>query len=149
MSWQQLVMHIVVAFGLAASFRNPTAAALVVAWSVPQLAWRLGLGGNLPFATYLVMDLCVLAIIALKPNRTRWDVAITGVFAAMWLTYALPLRPYVQWHLLWALAIIQFISAFADAAESYGAQRRVARSWGLSPPGWFRIPGERAWRSTS
>lgn len=148
MSLPQAIMWFVVGLGLLASVRNPTAAVLVVAWAIPQAAWLVG-GSELPIGLYRMLDVAVVAIILLKPQRTGWDWAIIAIFAIAWVVYSAPLHPFYQWYLLWALTICQFAFAFTDAVQTYRSQRRYARLWGRPPPGWLRIPWRHVWSTTN
>lgn len=135
-----VIMYVVVAFGLLAAVRNPTAAALVVAWAIPQGLWIAG-GSNLPIGLFRLLDIGVIAIIFLKPERSKWDWRIIGIFGIEWCVYSANFTDFTEYWLLWALTILQFSCAFAEAAGSYSSLKQSARLWGRNPPGWFFSPG--------
>jgi hypothetical protein len=139
-------MWCVVACGLLASVRNPTAAVLVVAWAIPQASWMQG-GSNMPVDLYRLTDLCAAAVILMKLRfaGTRWDWLVLAIFAAMWGIYDFPMDDRAKWFTLWSLAILQFAAATAEAVEGYHTLKRNARVWRQPPPGWFSIPGRYAW----
>lgn len=146
MSWQAVVMYLVVAFvGLPAALRNVTALALLVAWLVPEILW-LSTGDSLPLKLYFMADVAVIAAIYAKttcrlgprayPSITsqfrgmvldltlqdRWIIAIF-LFGA-WPLYALNVHPWWKWTGLWGLVICQFLLAGAEALSVYRAARR-------------------------
>lgn len=148
MSIPQAIMWCVVALGVLASVRNPTAAALVVAWAVPQASWMQG-GSNLPIDLYRFTDLCAASIIFLKvatvQPKARWDWLVISIYAVMWAVYDFPMAERTRWFTLMALALLQFAAAITEAAESYHSLKRDARLWRRPSPGWFSIPGRYAW----
>lgn len=146
MSTPAIIMWLTVAV-VAVSFslgRNPTAAALVVSWSVGEMIW-LATGNPLPVSYYPFLDIAVLAVIACKPPYRRWqprgawerlqgiildrspaDRAVVLVFPIMWLIYVAPLHPYYAWWSLWLLAIIQFLAAGWESLSKFRRSRAVS-----------------------
>lgn len=140
MSWQAIVIYLVVAgIGFPAAFRNPTAAALVVAWLAGEIIVEL-LGNSLPLGFYFAADMTVISLIYAKAihragprtyrsigrqlscmvtELTPWDRAIVAIFMlGMWPAYVVGFDPWSKWMLLWGLSITQFILAGAEAASS-------------------------------
>lgn len=137
-------MYAVVAgVGIPAAFRNVTALAMVIAWLSVELVYQLT-GDSLPLKFSFMADIAVVAVIYAKTNSDyaakhrllrmvtdlticdRWIVAIFLLGA--WPAYVLQLDPWLKWHLLWALAIAQFILAGGEAVASFLASRRKART---------------------
>ena len=127
---------VVLGIGLPAAFRNPVAAALVMQWTLAQGTW-LVTGNNMPLWLYLPTDLAVLAIFALKPHRMFGDWVAALIFPPMWVMYFA--SDWQRWWALWFMVILQFVSAAVGAVEEYKLARTKAVSFGLKPPGWFRV----------
>lgn len=144
MSFPAIIMYLVVAcIGLPAAFRNPTAAALVMAW-VASEAMFLVTGDSLPIEYYPFLDVFVIAVIMAKheycnqrPYRGTWhqlkclllerspaDRVVLLIFPVMWGLYIAPIHPYYLWYALWFLCIAQFVSAGAEALSRYLKARR-------------------------
>lgn len=147
MSWQAVTMYAVVAgLGIPSAFRNATAAALVFAWLAGETLW-LATGNSLPLSFFFMADIAVISIIYAKMIRrvgaktyptfarqlyclvvdlTVWDRWIVGLFLfAAWPAYVLAIDPSTKWHILWAITIIQFCLAGAEAAQSFVAHLRT------------------------
>lgn len=123
--------------------RNPTALALIIAWLAAEIV-ILRTGDSLPINFYFMADIAVVAVIYAKANRRneyaamggqlrrmvtdltvcdRWIVAIYLLGA--WPAYVLQFDPWWKWHLLWALAIAQFMLAGCEALAVHIARRRA------------------------
>lgn len=160
MTWQQVVMWAVVLFiGLPASWRNITAAALVVSWALAQGTWLIT-DDNLPIDFYFMADIAVIAIIygkaisrfgpkvyesgwhqarCLITDLTIWDRAIVGLFVlCMWPAYVLEFDAYAKWHWLWLATILQFVFAGAETFFSW-RRTRLAKAESSASPGSLRL----------
>lgn len=147
MSWQAVTMYAAVAgLGIPAAFRNATAAALVFAWLAGETLW-LATGNSLPLSFFFMADIAVISIIYAKTIKrvgaktyptlarqlqcliidlTVCDRWIVGLFLlGAWPAYVLAINPFAKWHTLWAISIIQFCLAGAEAAQSYVAHLRT------------------------
>lgn len=146
MSWQSIVMYLAVAgLGIPAAFRfrplgirNITSLALVVLWLSVELNFRLT--GTLPVKISFLADMLVIAAIYAKSITRaagriypslwqqlrcliadltvcdRWIVAI--YLFGVWPLYIFIFSSWIGWHGRWALTIIQFMLAGAEAAFS-------------------------------
>lgn len=147
-------MYGVVAVGLLAGLRNPTAMALSVAWIASEIVY-LDTGNNLSLSTHFMADIAVIALIYAKTilrmgpklyptlgrqiycmfldltKCDRWIVAIYLLGA--WPLYVLSLDSYYRWWGLYWLVIAQFLLASAEAAQSYVAHLRSRAA--PDPPG--------------
>lgn len=170
MSWQAVLMYAVVAgIGFLAAFRNATAAALCVAWLVGEIIY-IFTGNVLPLSFFFMADVAVVAVIYAKTIKRcgtklytslgeqlrclvtdltaydRWIVAIYLLGA--WPLYVLDIHPFYKWHALWALAIIQFLLAGAEAALSF--RHDVIERASPDPPGnGLALAGYWAWSTRS
>lgn len=144
MTWPELViLGVVLLVGVPASFRNPTAAALVASWAFGQGVW-LATGDNLPLRAYVMTDIAVLVVVACKPlkfrgpytsirrqfrgvfiERSAWDRIVIAIFPVMWALYVLTVGDKFKWYALWALAIIQILAAGGEALQSWLAARKA------------------------
>ena len=146
MTPQELILITVVAVvGIPSAWRNPTAAALVLAWIAVKVLY-LVTGNGLAVEWYIYPDIAVLAIIFCKPDyrpcdyyRGTWhqlaclwterspsDRAVMAIFPLMWIAYFAPISPFIQWYLLWAGAILQFLFASAEPLAEFFHSRRGA-----------------------
>ena len=153
MTLQEIILIAVVAVvGIPSAWRNPTAAALVLAWIAVKMLY-LVTGDGLAVEWYMYPDVAVLAVIYCKPAwqpcdyyRSLWhqfacavlerspsDRAVMAIFPLMWVAYFVPIDPFVQWHLLWAGAILQFLFASAEPLADFFHSRRDAEA-ANSPP---------------
>lgn len=123
-------MYAVVAAGFPAIFRNPTSAALFIAWLAAEI-YVLVTGNSLPTDLYPFLDIFVLGVLFAKPEvrslapyKSAWhqlkavllersvpDRIVMLAFLPMWFVYVAPLDPYPAWMALWGLSIIQFLAA--------------------------------------
>lgn len=144
MAWPWFViLGVVLLVGLPASFRNPTAAALVASWSFGQGVWLIT-GDNLPLKAYVIADITVLAVIICKPclfrgpyrdwlhqlrcifdERSAWDRFIIASFVVMWGLYILEVGDKFKWYALWALAIVQLLASGGEAVQSWLTVRKA------------------------
>jgi hypothetical protein len=149
-------------FGITVAFRNITALVMVVAWLSVELVYQLT-GDSLPLKYSFMADIAVIAAIYAKTIRRcgakfyssmveqmrclitdltpfdRWIVAIFLLGA--WPTYILNINPVHKWYALWALAILQFLFAGAEAISQLhrGTRERAANEpHGLALAGAFR-----------
>jgi hypothetical protein len=157
MTIPELVMWATVLFvGIPSAWRNPTAAALVMAWFAGQ-AFYLVTGNNLPVELYLMPDILVLAVIFSKPEacdlrpyrgtlhqlrcmvleRSPADRVILAIFVVMWAIYPAAIHPFYKWYLLLALCITQFLAAGIEALSSHGRDADVADQ--PDPPGFLLV----------
>ena len=141
MSWQAIVMYAVVAgVGIPAAFRNVTALAMVIAWLSVELVYQLT-GDSLPLKFSFMADVMVITAIFAKmvikcgpknypsmrgmlrcfiTDLTCSDRGILAIFLlGAWPLYVLNVDPWWKWMGLWALVIIQFLLAGAEAAFSF------------------------------
>jgi len=109
-----IIWAVVLGVGVPSAWRNPTAAALVIAWVMGQAIY-LVTGDNLPVEMYLFPDLFVIAIIASKARRSNADWIVLGLFPVMWIAYPFAAsQPFYVWWLLWALCLAQFLVVGAE-----------------------------------
>lgn len=125
MSTPALIMWAVVfAVGVPSAWRNPTAAALVLAkiagWAIYKIT-----GDNLPVEYYLFPDIFVIAVIMAKYERSVPDRIVLLIFPIMWCLYLAPLHPFYVWWSLYYLVLAQF---FAAGWESFSTYRRGHRA---------------------
>lgn len=148
-------MYGVVALGLVAALAgNPTAAMLVIAWLAGEVL-ALITGDDLNLSSYFMTDVAVIALIYAKTIRhvgmkiypsmrqqlwcmvmdlTVWDRWIVGLYLlGAWPVYVLEMHSYYKWWLLYAVVILQFLFASAEAAQSFVAHLRTRAS--SDPPG--------------
>lgn len=135
-----VMFSVVFAVGVPSAWRNPTAAALVIAWIAGRVIY-LVTGDIMPLAYYPFLDVFVIAVVMAKkeyrnqqPYRGFWhqlacillerspaDRVILLIFAAQWCFYLAPLHQYYVWWSLWTLTIAQFLAA---GLESFSIYRR-------------------------
>lgn len=123
---------VVIAVGMFAAWRNPTALALVISWAFGEYIY-LSTGDSLPVALYAYPDIAVIAIIAAKAERTLADRVVILIFPAMWVLYIVSdaaLHPYFKWFALWFLAIAQLV---AVGLESLLTFRRASNAASDTP----------------
>ena len=146
MTIQEIILLTVVAVvGLPSAWKNPTAAALCLSFIFAKILY-LATGDGLAVQYYLLPDIFVLGVIFCKPDyhnyelcggdlhqlkcmwleRSPSDRCVMAIFPLVWLSYAAPVSPYLQWHSLWALAILQFLFASAEPLETFFTTRRNA-----------------------
>lgn len=167
MSWQALVMYAVVAgVGIPAALRNLTALTMVIAWLSVEFIYQIT-GDSLPLKYSFMADVTVLAIIYAKTIKRcgakvysslgeqlrcivtdltpcdRWIAAI--YLLGCWPLYIASdaaVDPYYKWYALWALTILQFFLAGAEAAFQLHRERRkravADEPHGLALAGAFR-----------
>jgi hypothetical protein len=134
-------MYAVVAgVGIPAAFRNITALAMVIAWLFVELVYQLT-GDSLPLKFSFMADVMVITAIFAKmvikcgpkyypsardmlrcfiTDLTFSDRGILAIFLlGAWPLYVLNVDPWWKWMGLWALVIIQFLLAGAEAAFSF------------------------------
>lgn len=163
MTWQAIVMYaVVVGLGIPAAFRNPTALAMVIAWLCVEFVYQLT-GNPLPLQFSFMADVTVIAAIYAKTtNRsgakhysslgeqtrcmitdlTPCDRWVLAIFLVMWPLYVLLIDPWWKWHLLWGLAITQFLFASAEAFKSF---RRDLKSRADPPSSGLALAGANRW----
>ena len=148
MTPQELVLLAVVAVvGIPSAWRNPTAAALVLAWIVSKIIY-LTTGNGLAVEYYLIPDIAVIATIFCKQEhcnlapyggdwhqlkcifleRSPQDRVVLAIFPAMWVLYVAPLHPFYVWHGLWLGAIVQFLAAGAESVSLYRREADAVNS---------------------
>lgn len=135
----------VLAVGIPSAWRNPTAAALVMAWFAGQAIYLIT-GNNLPVEYYIFPDVVVLAVIMakrewcnLRPYRSTWhqlscvllerspaDRFVMVIFGVMWLAYIARIDDYTKWWLLYYLVVAQFFAAGTEAFNSYRRDAEAA-----------------------
>lgn len=141
MTWPAIVMYLTVAcIGLPAAFRNPTAAALVIAWAIPEALWMVT-SDSLPLKLYFMLDIAVVSLIYAKTIRrvgpksyaslgkqlkglildlSPCDRLIVALFMlGAWPLYILVIDPRTQWFMLWGIVILQFLTAGAEAVSAF------------------------------
>lgn len=148
MAFHSLVLWaVVICVGVPSAWRNPTAAALVLA-KIAGWGWSKITGNSLPTDFYLFPDLFVMAVIFAKPEyapcqryksvghqlacfaleRSPADRAVMLIFVVSWVLYVSPIHPYFVWWLLWSGVILQFLFASAESLEIYWRGRAVGKS---------------------
>lgn len=148
MTLPELVIWLVVAVvGIPSAWRNPTAAALVLAWFAGQ-GFYLVTGDNLPVEFYLFPDVTVIAVIMAKHEhcnlapyrgtlhqlkcllleRAPADRIILLIFPICWGLYVADIDPFYKWYALWGLSITQFLTAGVEAFLSYRRDAEAAAS---------------------
>lgn len=127
-----LMWCIVALVGVPAAWRNPTAAALVLAKIAGWFHYKLT-NDNLPISFYLFPDIFVIAVIFARParqqarnrvmgivlDRSPADRAVLLIFAAMWCVYVAPLDPYYAWWALYYGVIAQFLFAGVESLVTF------------------------------
>lgn len=166
MGWPAILMYAVVAVGLLAARYNLTAAMLCVSWITGEAIW-LATGDNLPLGAYFMADVLVVTAIYAKAiyhcgpktyprlaaqlkcmfeELTKWDRGVVAIFLlGMWPLYILNLHPYYKWWGLYALVIIQFLLACAEAALSFLTQRKALPAPKPKGNGFARVAGMRGY----
>lgn len=132
--------------GLPSARRNPTAAAMVVAYLIVSgIYWRTGI--RLGYDKLFLIDVAVITVIYAKTatrcgvktydswrhqlrcmaaDLTPWDRVIVALFVfGAWPVYISTLSEYQQWYLLWAIAIGQFLIAGAEVVQAKRTARHV------------------------
>lgn len=148
MSYPQLVMWLVVlCIGIPSAWKNPTAAALVIAWLVGRAVYLIT-GDNLAIEFYAFPDVFVLAMIMAKREycngqpyrslchqlacvlleRSPADRAVMLLFPVMWVLYVAPIHDYYRWWALYAATLLQFLFASAESLEIFWRQRAMRKS---------------------
>lgn len=147
MTFPEIVMIGVVAVVGVPAYRNPTAAALVVAWVGGQVIYLIT-GDNLPVQYYPFPDIFVVAVIMAKreyrscrPYRGTWhqfkclllerspaDRAVILAFVVCWIFYVAPIHDFYRWWVLWSLTILQFLFASAESLEMFWRRLAVRKS---------------------
>lgn len=118
----------VLAVGLFAAWRNPTALALVISWALAEWVY-LRTGNNLPVNFYLFPDLAVIAVIVAKAERTTADRLVMLIFPVMWVIYLTSdatLHPYYRWFALWFLALAQFATVGCESLLTFRRSRAAS-----------------------
>lgn len=159
MQLADVIMHgLVLGVGVPAMWKNRTAGALVVAWSLGQALWLLT-GDNLPLRAYWLIDLAVILAIYTKPDaedcwpynglgqqfmalwreRTMWDRIVVGIFLIMWVFYLVPVGDTPRFWALWWLAAAQFLAAGGEALSIFLKERRAKAPAKETPPGALRL----------
>lgn len=142
-----ILWSVVFCIGVPSAWRNPTAAALVLA-KIAGWGWTRITGDNLPVAFYLFPDIFCLAVIMAKPEwcnrqpyrgifhqlkcvlleRSPADRAVMMVFFFSWAIYVSPIDDYYRWWMLWGGVILQFLFASAESLEIFWRQRAMSKS---------------------
>lgn len=140
-----ILWSVVFCIGVPSAWRNPTAAALVLA-KIAGWAWHRITGDSLPVSFYVAPDIFVVSVIYAKSRyrpcdrylntwhqlkclvleRSPADRAVLGIFAISWALYVAPLHPYHVWWMLWAGVILQFLFASAESLEAFWRSRSMA-----------------------
>ncbi len=155
MTWPHILMYAVVfGLGFPSAIRNSTAFVLSVSWLVGEVSW-LNTGNNLPLSTYFIADVAVISFIyaktimrvgaktyptiwrqiyCLAADLTVYDRWIVGIFfLGAWPLYVLNVDVWSKWFSLWALCILQFMLAGAEAIQSF--RHNVNARAPSGPPG--------------
>lgn len=157
MHWADTLLSVTVLLvGLPSAWRNPTAAAMVVAYTiVAGLFWWADI--RLANDKLFLIDIGVITVIYAKTitrcgakvydnwrhqlrclvtDLTPWDRWIVALFVfGAWPVYVSPLSDYRQWWILWALAIGQFLIAGGEAVQAKRTVRHVDAPDLPHPPG--------------
>jgi hypothetical protein len=124
MSIHALIMWVVVfCIGVPSAWRNPTAAALVLA-KIAGWAWNRITGDSLPVEFYPFVDILVMAVIVAKRECSPADKAVLFLFAVCWALYVAPIHDYYRWWALFAVTILQFLCASAESLEIFWRTRQ-------------------------
>jgi hypothetical protein len=124
MNMPALIMWaIVFCIGVPSAWRNPTAAALVLA-KIAGWAWHRITGDSLPTEFYPFADIFVMAIIMSKRDCSPADKAVLLLFALCWVLYIAPIHDYYRWWALYGVTIIQFLCASAESLEIFWRTRQ-------------------------
>lgn len=135
---------VVAAVGMPSAWRNPTAAALVIAWLTAEIFYIVT-GNSQPVGFYIYPDIFVIGVIFCKPDcrslaldggdwhqlkclwleRSFSDRCVLLVFPLMWAAYVAPIHPFYQWQALWALCILQFLFASAEPLAAFHSRRNA------------------------
>lgn len=142
MTTPEVIMWLTVAVvGVPSMWRNPTAAALVLAW-LYGVAVCLITGDSTPLAYYPFADVAVLGVIWTKRQWSNPDRIVVAIYPVCWAIYVAGLHDYYTFYLLLALTIVQMFAAGTEAFESYRRDAAAAqpgfpgdllvalRSWG-------------------
>lgn len=160
---ETLMLAVVIAMAFPLwSWRNPTALGLALSYGAVRVAWY---GFGIAFSSWLslLLDLTVIAFIYAKPpahdcfpyhdakeqlrafwcELSIWDRIVLAIFPLAWAGYFAPLSDYQQWHLLYWLAMAQFVAAGAESVQRYFAARTAKRAFVPEPPssGLLILPG--------
>lgn len=132
-----IMWAVVIAVGLFAAWRNPTALALVISWAFGEYIY-LSTGDSLPVALYAYPDIAVLAVIAAKAERSAADRVVILIFPVMWVLYIISdatLHPYFKWFALWFLAIAQLVAVGLESLFTYRRASKAVSDTPAPPPG--------------
>lgn len=142
-----ILWSVVFCIGVPSAWRNPTAAALVLA-KIAGWAWHRITGDSLPTQFYLFPDIFVISVIMAKrewcnqqPYRNTFhqlkcvllerspaDRMVMLAFLACWAIYVAPIHDYYRWYMLWGLTILQFLFASAESLEIFWKERAMSKS---------------------
>lgn len=122
---QLIIWAVVFGIGVPSAWRNPTAAALVIAWLAGEAIYRIT-GDNLAVQFYLFPDIFVIAMIMAKLERSAADRVILAIYPVCWVFYVAAVEPVTKWYLLWGLTIAQFLAAGWESFSLYRRSHRAA-----------------------
>lgn len=113
-----IIWATVIVVGVPSAWRNPTAAALVMAWIAGQAIYMVT-GDNLPTEFYVFPDLFVIAVVASKAMRTNADWVVLAIFPICWVLYVADISAFHKWYALWALTLAQFLVMGAETLSRF------------------------------
>jgi hypothetical protein len=118
MSTPSIIMWMAVfAVAVVSAFRNPAAAALVLAWMANE-AVSTHTGDPLPTWFYIYTDIAVLGVLlyrALGHEYTLADKTVALLFPVAWVFYVAGLHDYYLYYALWAITLTQFFAVGWEA----------------------------------
>lgn len=127
----------VIAAGGFSAFRNPTAAALVLAW-MANTAVSVRTDDPLPLWFYPYSDIAAIAIITCNgdclDDLTLADRTVLIFYPVCWLFYVSGIHDYYLYWALWAITLTQFLAVGWEAIPSIRRTRAVSDTPD-NPPG--------------
>lgn len=136
---------VVAVVGIPSAWKNPTAAALVLAWVFSQALYYFT-GNGLAIKFYTFPDIVILAVIFAKPEycnqgmyrstlhqlwcvvaeRSPSDRMVMLIFPIIWWAYVADISAYACWWILWGATVLQFLFASTESIEKFNRRAEAA-----------------------
>lgn len=129
-----IIWATVLAVGLFAAWRNPTALALVISWAAGTYV-GIRTDDNLPLWFYPYADITAIAIIAAKAERSAADRVVLLVFPACFVVYVADIETFYKWWALYYLVLAQFAAVAWDSLFTFRRASNAASDTPDTPSG--------------